>query len=84
MAHFGIKIDYQNDTMSVQDGPWCPAQKGSRGEYMLDIFPRNDTRRANEMMYDLMTDKTIENIVDLIVYLEQTGRTAPEIINPLC
>lgn len=51
---------------------------------MLDIFPRNDTRRANEMMYDLMTDKTIENIVDLIVYLEQTGRTAPEIINPLC
>ena len=25
LSHFGIKIDYKTDAISIQDGPWTPA-----------------------------------------------------------
>ena len=43
LSHFGVKIDYKTDSISIQDGPWTPASRGNRGEYTLPIFVENHT-----------------------------------------
>ncbi|CAK9022902.1 unnamed protein product, partial [Durusdinium trenchii] len=86
LAHFGIKIDYQKDTLSYNDGPWHDAQRGSKGEYMMPMFIDGQEWSTQLWHFDLMTDDTIENVpdlrdgtVDFQSYLEQTGRSPGEV-----
>ena len=65
LAHFGIKIDYQRDTLSYNDGPWHDAQKGSKGEYMMPMFLDGQEWTPQLWHFDLMTDDTIENVPGL-------------------
>ena len=87
LAHFGIKIDYQKDTLSYNDGPWHDAQRGSKGEYMMSMFLDGQEWTPQLWHFDLMTDDTIENVpdlhdgtVDFQSYLEQTGRSPGEVL----
>ena len=85
LAFFNIKVDYANDLMTVGDFDWFPAQRGHRGEFLLQLT----CSTMDGTDFDLMTDdvikqstvdaETLDNdTVDLHHYLQQSNMPPPE------
>ena len=89
LQHFAVMIDYQKDAITVHQGPWKPALRGHKGEYMIQLSETGNMWSFDAVSFDLMTDETVQQLderniddcVDLKTYLEQTQRTCPAEIN---
>ena len=83
-----IKVDYQNNKISIGDGPWKEATLGERGEYMLRLDDGvQDDPTGNHVAFDYVTSETcqaisnyeeLDNYIDLETYLSLTERCPPE------
>ena len=85
LAFFNIKVDYANDLMTVGDSTWFPAQRGPRGEFLLQLT----CNTLDGTDFDLMTDDVIKqnpvdsedldyDTIDLQQYLDQSNMPPPD------
>eukprot|EP00435_Cladocopium_sp_Y103_P032566 s1782_g8.t1 len=83
-----IKIDYNLNKVSIQDGDWKDATMGEKGEYLLclDDGVEGDPQGSN-IAFDFVTSDTcaainnyedLDSYIDLFEYLSMTNRTPPE------
>ena len=85
LQFFAVKIDYQTDAISLENGDWTPAIRGPRGEYLLQLNQLDSPWTSSNVHFDLMTDETAEQIDERVgddvatlqAYLESTQRTGP-------
>ena len=85
-----IKVDWENDLYSFDNGPWQPATLGQKGEFLIkfDDGVTADSE-GKEVQFDLVTAETFDLVTDqsqghsngytLQQYLDATGRDPPEL-----
>ena len=85
-----IKVDWENDWYSFDNGPWQPATLGQKGEFLIK-FDDGVTAdpEGKEVQFDLVTAETFDLVTDhsqghsngytLQQYLDATSRDPPEL-----
>eukprot|EP00435_Cladocopium_sp_Y103_P067059 s369_g29.t1 len=83
-----IKIDYNLNKVSIQDGDWKDATMGEKGEYLLCLDDGvGDDPQGSHIAFDFGTSDTcaainnyedLDSYIDLAEYLSMTNRTPPE------
>ena len=83
-----IKIDYNQNKVSIQDGDWQDATMGEKGEYLLCLdHGVGEDPQGSHIHFDYVTSDTcdainnyedLDNYITVHEYLSMTNRTPPE------